>query len=178
MASVGLMTVEEFLRLPENGAFEYELHRGELVQVSRPKMRHTRIQRRLRLLLERIFGETAIVETEIPFRALPENDLRAADVAVVTKARWNACGDDTFRGAPDMVIEVISPSNTASEMAERRAICLANGSLEFWEAYPKQLEIRVSLSGGAGHVYQRGDSIPLTIADGQSLSVDAVFADE
>jgi Uma2 family endonuclease len=172
------MTVEEFQRLPENDAFEYELHRGELVQISRPKLRHTRIQRRLRVLLERVFGDAAIVETELPFRALPENDLRAADVAVVMKARWDAGDDDdTLQGAPDIVIEVISPSNTVSEMVERSTLCLGSGSCEFWTVLPKERQIIVAFPDGSTRAYKTGDSIPIAMAGGQSLAVDAIFAD-
>jgi Uma2 family endonuclease len=49
------MTVEEFRQLPETGPFYYELRHGELVQVTRPKKRHSDIQRRLRRL-PRILG--------------------------------------------------------------------------------------------------------------------------
>ena len=35
-----LMTVEEFRKLPETGPFYYELRHGELVPVTRPKLKH------------------------------------------------------------------------------------------------------------------------------------------
>ncbi len=47
-STIGLITVEQYRQLPETGPFYYELHRGELVQVSRPKLGHIRIQERLR----------------------------------------------------------------------------------------------------------------------------------
>ena len=42
-----LMTVEQYRELPETGPFYYELRRGELVQVARPKWTHESIQDRL-----------------------------------------------------------------------------------------------------------------------------------
>lgn len=128
--TTGLMTVEQFRQLPEPGPFYRELHQGELVQVTRPKMKHARIQRRLRELLGAVL-EDGIVETELAFRALREYELRVADVAYVSHARWDrAEDDDNLHGAPDIAIEVLSPSNTVSEINEKAALCLENGSAE------------------------------------------------
>src|SRR5262249_40576331 len=65
-----LMTVEQYWQLPEGDASQYELRHGELIKVSRPNLRHLRLQRRLRQLLEVILGGLGIVEIELPFRAL------------------------------------------------------------------------------------------------------------
>ena len=51
-ATTGLMTVDEFRQLPETGRFYYELRHGELVQVTRPRLKHVLIQKRLLWLLE------------------------------------------------------------------------------------------------------------------------------
>src|SRR5215813_13959818 len=103
-----LMTVEEFRKLPETEAFVYELHHGELVQLSRPKGKHLRIQRKLRRAIEIISGGAGVTETEVPFRALPEYELRAADVAWVSQERWDGMDDeDNLHGAPELVIEVV-----------------------------------------------------------------------
>ncbi len=116
-----LMTVEEFRQLPETGPFYYELRHGELVQVTRPKLKHHKIQRRLRRLLEGPAGEAGVVEPEVAFRALPEHELRVADVAFVSKERWHRSGEeDNLRGAPELVIEVLSPSNTDDRTLRQR----------------------------------------------------------
>lgn len=109
-----LMTVEEYSRLPEeSGGFYYELHHGELVKVCRPKPKHYKTQRRLRQLLEAAAGEAGIVDTEMAFSGLPEYELRVADVAFVFKERWEQMAPDVYlQGAPDLVIEVLSPSNS------------------------------------------------------------------
>lgn len=81
------MTVEEFRSLPETGPFYYELRNGELVKVTRPKMKHQRLQRKLRILLEAAAGQMGVVECEVAFRALADFDLRVADVAYVNRKR-------------------------------------------------------------------------------------------
>src|SRR5882672_824507 len=108
-----LITVAQFRELPQGGEYAYELHYGEVVAVTRPKSKHFRLQRRLRRLLEtklHAFGE---VEIEVPYRPVAEFELRAADVAAISRVRWDAIDpDDNLRGAPELVIEVKWPSNT------------------------------------------------------------------
>jgi len=101
-ASTELMTVEQLEQLPESGEFYYELHHGGLVKVCRPKAKHTRIQKRSEVLLERAVAEDFVVIMELPFRALLEYELRAADVAVLTRPRFDQIDPDDFlHGAPE-----------------------------------------------------------------------------
>jgi len=173
------MTVEEYTRLPEgSGEFYFELHHGELVKVCRPKPRHTKTQRRLRQLFEAVAGEAGIVEIEIPFSALPEHELRVADVAFVSKERWEQMAPDVYlQGAPDLVIEVLSPSNTAEEILDKEQLCLENGCREFWVVDGKRRQVKVSTPDGLTKTYHAGQEIPLTLFAGASLKVDAIFAE-
>jgi len=176
VATAGLMTVEQFWQLPEVEGFHYELHHGELVKVSRRKWKHVLIQWRIRDLLKVLLGAFGIVETEVPFRPLPEHELWAADVAFVSRDRAAAVDkDDALPGAPDIVIEVLSPSNTPAEIAERRAICLENGAREFWTVDSNRREVKVSTPDGLTRTYKSGDQIPLVLTDSETLAVDAVF---
>lgn len=174
--TTGLMTVEEYSRLPEGRGFNYELHHGELVKVCFPKARHTKTQWRLSQLLQAAAGDAGIVGTEIPFRALPEYELRAADVAFVSKERWERVDpDDYLRGAPDLVIEVLSPSNSAEEILDKEKLCLENGCREFWVVDAKRRQVKVSTPDGVTKTYQAGQEIPLTLFGGGSLKVDTIF---
>jgi Uma2 family endonuclease len=171
------MTVEEFAALPETGPFHSELHNGELVQVPVPNHEHYCIQRRVRRLLEAAAGESGVVDTELAFRALPEYEYRIADVAYVSQERWDQIDPESnLRGAPDLVIEVLSPSNTAAEMAEKEKLCLENGSKEFWVLYPKLRQVKVSTPDGITTTYREGQEIPLRLFGGATLKVSAIFS--
>jgi len=64
---------------------------------------------------------------------VPEHEYRIADVGYCSKERWNTADPNAyFAGAPDLAIEILSPSNTMKEMLHKRQLCLENGSLEFW----------------------------------------------
>jgi Uma2 family endonuclease len=173
------MTVEEYSRLPEqSGEFYYELHHGELVKVSRPKARHYKTQRRLRQLLEAAAADAGIVDTEIPFSAVTEYELRVADVAFVSRERWEQMAPDVYlQGAPDLVIEVLSPSNTAEEILDKEKLCLENGCREFWVVDAKRRQVKVSTPDGLTKTYHDGQEIPLPLFRGGSLRVDSIFAE-
>ncbi len=168
------MTFEEFAQLPEPKGFRYELHHGEVVQVAPPKKKHARAQWRLRLLLEPAAGPGGFVDKEVAYRPLPEYEAWAADVAYMPRERWDRIEDYLF-GAPELVIEVLSPSNTASEMRDKRKLCLANGSIEFWVVDPEQREVEVSTPDGHSVIYGAGQQIPLFFAAGSHIAVDAIF---
>lgn len=171
------MTVEEFDAIPETEPFRYELHNGEPVQVPAPIHEHYCIQRRMRRLLEAAAGESGIIDIELAFRALPEYEFRIADVAYVSQERWDQIKPkDNLRGAPDLVIEVLSPSNTAAEMSKREKLCLENGCREFWVVDADLRQVKVSTPDGITTTYRDGQEIPLRLFGSGALKVDAIFS--
>ena len=61
--------------------------------------------------------------------------------------------DDYFRGVPAIVIEVLSPSNSASEMLAREEICLRHGGQEFWLVDPQRASVKVICAGGYSTIH-------------------------
>jgi len=170
----GLMTFAEFEKLPDIPGYRFELRHGELVKVGYPVHEHYLIQRRLRRVMERPAGDHGIVDIELAFRALPEHEYRVADVAFVSRERWekiprNGC----LAGAPEIVIEVLSPSNTATEILDKEKLWLENGAREFWVVDPDHRQIKISTPDGRTVTCRSGDEIPLSF--GGTLAVDSVF---
>ncbi len=172
-----LMTVEEFSKQPEDsGSAYHELRHGELCSVSRPKLKHIQIQKRLERLLEAAAGESGVVVMELSFRPVPEYELRVADVAYVARDRWEqADPEGDLPGAPDLVIEVLSPSNTAAEIYDKERLCLENGSQEFWVVDPDRRQVKVSTPDGRTATYQRGQDIPLPLFGHAKVAVNAIL---
>jgi hypothetical protein len=92
----GLLTVEEFLRLPDPPEGHYELHHGELVAMPPPKKGRQRIQNRLQRLLQRFAGEHYVVHMEMAFRPTPEHEVWVADVGCVSVDRDDATAADDY----------------------------------------------------------------------------------
>jgi Uma2 family endonuclease len=170
-----LLTVDQFQEIPNPPGGYYELYHGELVPVGYSDLPHARAQWQLRRLLESATGDAGIVEKHVPYRPLPEHEFWQADVAFVSMTRWNAT-DRHFMGVPELVAEVLSPSNKAREIFDKREICLQNGAREFWIVNLDHRQIDVSTPDGRTVTYKPGQQIPLFFAPGASISLDAVFS--
>ncbi len=112
---------------------------------------------------------------ECPYRALPEFEFRVADVAVVSRVRWDSAEQCLF-GSPELVVEVKSPSNALlQQLSELTALCLANGALQCWivEADPKT--VTVFRPDGTRQVYGAGAKIPLDEFGGPPVPVSEIF---
>jgi len=171
------MTVEQFRALPEPSEGYSELHHGVPVIMPPPKYRHWTLQHRLMRLLEPLAAGRGVIGVEFSFRPVPEHEFWIADMAYVSGARADAIDpEDNLRGVPELVIEVLSPSNTASEINEKEAICLENGGLEFWVVDPKRKTVKVSTPDRKTITYIEGDQIPLSVPAAGELAVSEIFS--
>jgi Uma2 family endonuclease len=145
--------------------------------VTRPEFKHHAIQGRLRDLLKSLAPPGAYVEYEAAFRALPEYELRIADAAYLPAERLDEVDpDDNIGGAPDLVVEVLSPSNTAAELNDKEKLCLENGARQFWVVDPNLRQVKVSTPDGITTTYRPGQEIPLRLFGGGSLKAGDIFA--
>jgi len=175
LESVTQMTLEEFLALPDPPSGHYELHRGELVLVPPPKKQHTRRQKQIERLVEPPTLEFGVVFTEMPFLPAPDYECWVADVALTAHKRWDAI-EDYLAGAPDFMVEVLSPSQSANKLFDKERVCLENGCREFWVVNEKLKEVKVTTADFTTRTYRLDESIPLTFLPGVSIAVADIFA--
>lgn len=144
-----------------------------------PQLGHYKIALRLQSFLAKAASDIRIAGMEMGFRPLVGNEYWIADVVFILRKRRDALpGDGYMVGAPELVIEGLSPSNIMSKMRERRKICLENGCIEFWMVDSKTSEVKVSTRDGHSITYRPGQQIPLFFARSKtasSIAVDAIF---
>src|SRR6266851_3686598 len=117
-------TADDLLQMPDDG-FRYELVRGELRKMSPAGQRHGRIAIRVSTSLDNHvttnkLGAVYAAETGFLISSDPDT-VRAPDVAFVSQKRIEEVGDveGYWPGAPDLVVEVISPGDTYTEVEEK-----------------------------------------------------------
>jgi Uma2 family endonuclease len=137
----GPMTADELLRLRPDGR-RYELVKGELKVMTPASPRHGRIAMRVGSLIEQYarqhdLGIVYAAETGFQLRKNPDT-VRAADAAFVAKSRIPPEGEPEgyWATAPDLVVEVVSPSDSASEVQSKVADWLEAGCRLVWVVYP------------------------------------------
>jgi len=120
---------------------------------------------------------------EMLFRINPENDLRRRpDVAFVSHARWpfnrRVPNVPVWDMVPDLAIEVVSPSNSASTILRKVHEYFKAGVARVWVVYPEQAEVYIYSTPqqvqvvGVGQELDGGDLLP-----GFRLPVAVLFED-
>ena len=134
------MTADEFAASPY--AETHELIRGELFPIMPAGALHGVVANRLSAYLsmyviENDLGEVMAAETGFK---LENQSTVGADIAFVSKENLAKFGlpDSFFPTAPDLAVEVISPSNTSEEISTKIEDYLASGSQLVWVVYPKR----------------------------------------
>jgi len=134
------LTAEEYARLPE-GEGRDELVAGFVVSEPQPMLRHARIQLELGSRLHSYVRtqRLGITLTAGGFLLATDPDtVRGPDIAFVAADRYDADEEAKgfFRGAPDLAVEILSPSNRAGEIHAKVADYLAAGSKLVWVIDP------------------------------------------
>lgn len=175
-----LITVEQFWELPDDNfpeAFLHELQHGEIVALPRPKHGLYEVQFGLFRLLDARLRSFGMVGFEMAYRPLPEFELRAADVAFVSQARWDGVNpDDVLHGSPDLLVEVMSPSSTEKGLREVVCYGLATDAKEVWIVDGGQKSVTAFRGDGVPAVFTSGDALSLAAFGGGELAVDEIFS--
>ena len=155
-----LLTVEEFAKLPDPAGARLELRHGEPVAVTFPAREHREILFQTFRLLDRCHPDK-MVRPELAFRPSIDHELWAADIGVFTREQDRASSQSKWLvGAPEIVVEVVSPSNTPDELEDRERTCFAGGAREFWVIYLTSRHVKVSRADGTTARYGAGEAIP------------------
>ena len=177
-----LMTAEDLWNLPNDG-MRHELVRGVLRSMPPAGGEHGWITGDVDSPLRahvRANGLGVVMVGDIGFKLATEPDLvRAPDVAFVSRERLPAMGDLTkfLNGAPDLAVEVVSPSDLYSEVAEKVAEWLQYGTRLVLVVDPRRRVVAVHRPGQPVRELGEADTIDgADVVPGWRLPVRAVFA--
>ena len=178
MSTTTKLSFEEFQKLPEREGAIYELDEGELLMEASPAARHNLIRQRITVKLMQFVDSKflGIVLEEMDFR-LNSDTVRNPDVAFVTAAHVAGIDLDVspIEGAPALAVEVISPSNSAEDMAKKTQQYLRAGSTAVWIVYPKLRMVEVHSTSRVNRVREPEVLTEPTLLPGFSLSLAYVF---
>jgi Uma2 family endonuclease len=105
-------------------------------------------------------------------------DVVQPDIFVVCGG-WKG-NDNAFLGAPDMIIEILSPSNRKRDLYDKFFLYQKSGVREYWIADPelKALTVYLMQQDGEyddGKIYQRGEKVPVHTFGGHQIDVNDIF---
>ena len=162
-----LMTADELLAMPDDGFHRYELVKGELISMAPAGGEHgaigSRTCRRIGNFVEaNDLGEVFNADTGFIISTDPDT-VRCPDVSFVRKERILADGipKGFMHGAPDLAVEVISPSDSYSEVAEKAAQLLEAGTRLVVLIDPRTRTVSLHHSSGVIDRLSEGDTLTL-----------------
>lgn len=144
-------TYAEFARLPESGSTRYEIIDDELYVTPGPGRRHQQIVIRLASALHVFAESTGVGEVYVsPFDVLfGEGDYVEPDILFVRKERTEVVTERGIDGAPDLVVEVLSPSTESRDRGIKLERYRHFGVPECWIVDPEGQTIEVWKAGEA-----------------------------
>ncbi|MBI4909665.1 MAG: Uma2 family endonuclease [Acidobacteria bacterium] len=180
-AATTQFTLADLERMPADGMHREILH-GELIEMPPPTLRHeiiaARINRSLVLFLGRKeFGMVFL--SKMGYRLLSDDRTWVEpDVSFVRKERVQSSLDkDYVDGAPDLAVEVISPSESAQDVEDKIEAYLSGGAHAVVVVYPKKQTVKLFLSEGTSRTLRGGDVLTLPgLLPGWEMPVTEIFA--
>jgi Uma2 family endonuclease len=159
----GTMSIDEYARMPDDG-YRTELVRGLVVREPQPGYLHGNLQARLAAMLIRHieqhgFDLVCLGPTGFILERLPPT-VRGPDLAIQRKTRVPAPDHAGFvDGAPELVIEIASPSDTRPKIGERIADFLHAGARVVWVLYPGRQTVEVHDASGRTRTLPAADDL-------------------
>ena len=174
-------TYEDYLTTPEDE--RYELLDGDLTMVPAPNLRHQRVllelARPLALFIkDRGLGELLIAPCDV---YLSESNIVQPDLLFVSRAREHLLSDgQKVQGAPDLVIEILSPSTEIKDRGIKRELYGKYGVTEYWLVDPIAETIWIHRQRGGVLApivtFGRVETLRSPLLAGLELHLDDVFS--
>ena len=173
------LTYADYCRTP--GDERYELLDGELVMSPSPKEIHQRIDMDLGRLIGNFVAEHHLGRVySAPFDVvLSDLDVVQPDLLFVSNEQAHIVTADNVRGAPDLVVEILSPSTANRDRTLKRALYAQYGVQEYWLVDPDTRTVTVLLldAGAFAEVacYGAGQTLTSPTLPGFTASLDDIF---
>ena len=176
------LTYADYLKTSDDE--RYELLNGELVMPPAPLTGHQMISMALasRLYLyvnEKGLGTVVAAPTDV---VLSDTDVVQPDVLFVSSQRSQIVTRENVRGAPDLVVEILSPATAERDQTVKLDLYAQHGVIEYWIVDPDAKTISVLLRGEGGFgvvgIYGERETLRSPTLAGFNVALDEVFQKE
>ncbi len=133
-----VLTYEDYCALPDDGK-RYEIIEGELCVTPSPSRKHQEFAGNLLVVLKPFVAARRLGVVYIaPFDViLEETSIVVPDLLFVAQDRVGIVTDRGVRGAPDLIVEILSPGTARRDRVEKAKLYARHGVGHYWLADPE-----------------------------------------
>ena len=171
---------DDYVRLPDDG-MRYEVLDGALVMSPSPNFFHQRASARLFHALYSYVEEHGLgIVLSAPLDViLGDHDILVPDLVFVSEGRMEILEKRGATAAPDLVVEILSPSTKGRDRNEKRAIYERYRVPAYWVVDPEAQTVTVHrlVEGhyAAPETFGAGQTVTTGLLPGFELTVETVF---
>lgn len=177
------ITWQDTLLMPEDGK-RYEAIDGELYVTAAPMRRHQRVSGNLVAVLSKLLDEPGhgwVYHAPIGVEFPETEEGVQPDIVFVSRQRAQRLVKEGIRGAPDLVVEILSPSTAGRDRTIKKKLYERQGVGQYWVVDPDAESVEVwDFEGSASKPARYIDRLPVSLNAEpiREISLTDVFASE
>jgi Uma2 family endonuclease len=175
-ATTTLLTVQEFIDLPETEGLLEELIEGEVVSMPVSGQPHEVPKSNVIRLVTvwSLQNPGLLLFCEAAYQ-LDDRNCLIPDVSLIAESRIVPGSKGVFQRAPELAIEVVS-SESAARLERKIRLYLAHGAKSVWTIYPQERMVRIDgAAGGSKRFYDDEPLLDPNVLPGFSVLTSAIF---
>lgn len=171
-------TYDDYLNLPEGR--RYEIIDGDLNMTPAPNIKHQKVSLLLSQALLNFcqledLGTVLCAPVDV---YLTHEDIIQPDLLFVAKEREGIIEPNYIRGAPDLMVEIVSPASAKRDRSVKRSLYARHGVREYWIVDPdaKTVEVAVWTDGEmkTAQVYPSGSTLQSPLLPGLKIKLSQI----
>lgn len=173
-------TYRDYKSLPESETNRYELMEGELIVVPSPNIYHQRVSGKLEFLLRDFVEKNKLGEIfDAPCDVHLGENVAQPDILFVSNEHSYVIIKEEIKGAPDLVIEILSPATAKRDRTYKKVLYARYGVREYWIVDPEEKVIEVLTLKKEGYetfgICKMQDTLNSPLLPGLKINLAEVF---
>ena len=175
-------TVKDYMSMPAGE--RYQLLDGEMILAPSPNIRHQTIVIQLAIeLCSFVYANSLGRVWSAPLDVVLSNhDVAQPDILFVSNSRSSIVTEANIQGAPDLVVEILSPGTATYDRGYKQALYSRHGVREYWLVDPDTETVEVLAEGAQTLLlhatHRRGESLTSPLLAGLAIDLEQVFGRE
>lgn len=175
-----IWTYQDYLHLPNDGK-TYQVIGGELIMSPAPSLSHQGVCRNLGFIIWNFvkrhnLGEIFCAPVDVIFSQV---NVAQPDIVYISKSRLSKLKERGIFGAPDWVIEILSPSTSDMDLRLKHQLYQRFGVREYWIVDPIEKKVEVYLLKGGRYIskglFLEKDTVEVETIKGLKINLAEVF---